>query len=89
MIECNIDKVTLNRVKNKATLMLDGWCYSDNTEITGIIEQQTASFNQIVITLRQISSGIESFAQSTKTITNTVNEMKNIAFKLSNMKDHI
>ena len=59
------------------------------TEITGIIEQQTASFNQIVITLRQISSGIESFAQSTKTITNTVNEMKNIAFKLSNMKDHI
>lgn len=59
------------------------------TEISGIIEQQTASFNQIVITLRQISSGIESFAQSTKTITNTVNEMKNIAFKLSNMKDHI
>ncbi|MBQ0039270.1 MAG: methyl-accepting chemotaxis protein [Treponema sp.] len=59
------------------------------TEISGIIEQQTASFNQIVITLRQISSGIESFAQSTKTITNTVNEMKNIAFKLSNMKDNI
>ena len=47
------------------------------------------SFNQIVITLRQISSGIESFALSTKTITNTVNEMKNIAFKLSNMKDNI
>ena len=59
------------------------------TEISGIIEQQTASFNQIVITLRQISSGIESFALSTKTITNTVNEMKNIAFKLSNMKDNI
>lgn len=59
------------------------------TEISGIIEQQTASFNQIVVTLRQISSGIESFAQSTKTITNTVNEMKNIAFKLSNMKDNI
>lgn len=59
------------------------------TEISGIIEQQTASFNQIVITLRQISTGIESFAQSTKLITNTVNEMKNIAFKLSNMKDQI
>lgn len=59
------------------------------TEISGIIEQQTASFNQIVVTLRQISSGIESFAQSTKTITNTVNEMKNIAFKLSNMKDNL
>lgn len=58
-------------------------------EISGIIEQQTASFNQIVITLRQISSGIESFAVSTKTITNTVNEMKSIAFKLSNMKDQI
>ena len=59
------------------------------TEISSIIEQQTAAFNQIVITLRQISSGIESFALSTKVITNTVNEMKNIAFKLSNMKDQI
>ncbi len=57
------------------------------SEITGTIEQQTASFNQIVITLRQISSGIESFALSTKTIAGTVNEMKNVAFKLSNMND--
>lgn len=59
------------------------------TEISGIIEQQTISFNQIVITLRQISSGIDKFEQSTKTISSTVTEMKNIAFKLSNMKEHI
>lgn len=59
------------------------------TEISAIIEQQTASFNQIVITLRQISSGIESFAVSTKNIINTVSEMKNIAFKLSNMRDQL
>ena len=54
MIECNIDKVTLNRVKNKATLMLDGWCYSDNTEITGIIcKAGTRDFQQITLNPRQ------------------------------------
>ena len=54
MIECNIDKVTLNRLKNKATLMLDGWCYSDNTEITGIIcKAGTRDFQQITLNPRQ------------------------------------
>ncbi len=59
------------------------------TEITSIIEQQTTSFNQIVLTLRQISAGIESFALSTKTITNTVNEMKEVSYKLFNMKEQL
>ena len=57
---------------------------SKANEITNIIEQQTNSFNQIVITLRQISVGIESFSLSTNTITDTVDEMKFVAEKLSN-----
>jgi methyl-accepting chemotaxis protein len=56
---------------------------SKSNEITSIIEQQTVSFNQIVITLRQISAGLESFTVSTKTINNAVEDMKNIAHKLS------
>lgn len=58
---------------------------SKSNEITSIIEQQTVSFNQIVITLRQISAGIEDFTISTKTINNAVEEMKSIAYKLSGM----
>ena len=57
---------------------------SKANEITNIIDQQTNSFNQIVITLRQISVGIESFSVSTSTITDTVDEMKFVAGKLSN-----
>ena len=56
------------------------------SEIKNAVEQQTNSFNQIVVTLSQISSGIENFALSTKTISNTVSEMKNVAFNLSDMK---
>ena len=58
--------------------------HSKANEITNIIEQQTNSFNQIVITLRQISVGIESFSLSTNTITDTVDEIKFVAEKLSN-----
>lgn len=56
------------------------------SEIKNAVEQQTNSFNQIVVTLSQIGSAIENFALSTKTISNTVSEMKNVAFNLSDMK---
>lgn len=56
-------------------------------EIAAIIDQQTSSFNQIVITLKQISAGIESFTVSTKTISDTANLMKSIASALDNITE--
>ena len=55
-------------------------------EIKDIIEQQNTSFNQIVITLRQISSGIESFTDLTKSISATANQMQSITTKLSSLQ---
>lgn len=55
-------------------------------EIKDIIEQQNTSFNQIVITLRQISSGIESFTDLTKNISATANQMQSITTKLSSLQ---
>lgn len=56
-------------------------------EITSIISQQTSSFNQIVITLRQISAGIESFTVSTKSISDTASQMQDAATRLSNLQN--
>ena len=66
MIECSIDKVNLNRVKDKVTLMLDGWCYSDNVDITEIsCKIKGRDFHQITVNSRKdvhdalgLSSGI-------------------------------
>lgn len=55
-------------------------------EIKDIIERQNTSFNQIVITLRQISSGIESFTDLTKNISETVGRMQSITTKLSSLQ---
>ena len=55
-------------------------------EIKDIIEQQNTTFNQIVITLRQISSGIESFTDLTKNISATANQMQSITTKLSSLQ---
>ena len=55
-------------------------------EIKDIIERQNNSFNQIVITLRQISSGIESFTDLTKNISETVGSMQAITTKLSSLQ---
>ncbi len=55
-------------------------------EIKDIIERQNTSFNQIVITLRQISSGIESFTDLTKNISETVGRMQAITTKLSSLQ---
>ncbi|MBR7080771.1 MAG: hypothetical protein IKI40_09670, partial [Treponema sp.] len=55
-------------------------------EIKDIIERQNTSFNQIVMTLRQISSGIESFTDLTKNISETVGRMQAITTKLSSLQ---
>ncbi len=56
-------------------------------EIGEIVDQQTSSFNQIVITLKQISSGIESFTVSTKAISETANKMKGVASSLNSLNE--
>ena len=57
------------------------------SEISNIIDQQTSSFNQIVITLRQISAGIESFTMSTKIISETATDMQALASRLQKLQD--
>ncbi|MBO6176520.1 MAG: methyl-accepting chemotaxis protein [Treponema sp.] len=53
--------------------------------ISEIVDQQTSSFSQIVITLKQISSGIESFTVSTKTISDTAQKMKELSSALGRL----
>lgn len=60
--------------------------FTKATEIAEIVDQQTSAFNQIVITLKQISAGIESFTVSTKTISETAGKMKNIASSLNSLE---
>ncbi len=57
-----------------------------SNEISEIIDEQTQSFNQIVITIRQISSGIESFASLTQTISKAALEMQTVTEKLSTLQ---
>lgn len=54
-------------------------------EISQIISQQKNSFTQIVITLRQISSSIESFSTMTETISITATKMQQVASRLSQL----
>jgi methyl-accepting chemotaxis protein len=54
-------------------------------EIKLIIEQQTAAFEQILLTLRQISEGVEMSSGSTQTISRACGDLKNIADSLRNL----
>ena len=53
-------------------------------DIRMIIEQQSIAFEQILITLKQLSSGIENFSQTTLTVSESTNNLKAIADKLTN-----
>ena len=57
-----------------------------SAEIARIIEQQTEAFNQIVVTLRQISSGIDNFTESTAMINTAAAEMEKQAARLSGLQ---
>ncbi len=57
-----------------------------SNEISGIVGQQSASFAQIVITLRQISASIESFAGMTATINDTAISMQRISRTLADIE---
>ena len=54
-------------------------------QIKEIINQQSTSFDQIVATVRQISSGIENFSTSTSTVNNTAQKLKDAANLLENL----
>ena len=58
-------------------------------QIKEIIGQQAAAFDQIVATVRQISSGIENFSTSTGTVNNTAQKLKEAANLLENLHTQI
>lgn len=55
-------------------------------EIKNIIDQQTSSFEQIVITLRQISEASESFSVSTQNISQSAENLCNISNQLKQLQ---
>lgn len=55
------------------------------SEIKLIIEQQTAAFDQILITLKQISAGIENFSASTQSVNDSSVQLQSIADKLADI----
>lgn len=58
-------------------------------DIREIIQQQTAAFEQIVVTLRQISTGAESFSESTQTINISAEKLCQEASKLESIQPEI
>ena len=58
-------------------------------QIKEIINQQSTAFDQIVATVRQISSGIENFSTSTSTVNNTAQKLKEAANLLENLHTQI
>jgi methyl-accepting chemotaxis protein len=47
----------------------------DDEEIKQLVQQQTAAFEQIVVTLRQISAGVDSFSGAARRITETAGRL--------------
>ena len=58
-------------------------------QIKEIIHQQSVAFDQIVATVRQISSGIENFSNSTGTVNNTAHKLQEAANLLENLHTQI
>jgi len=70
-----------NSIKNLADITAD-----QSTDISGLVGSQSASFNQIVVTLRQIAASIESFAGMTATINDTAVNMQGISKTLRDIE---
>ena len=82
--EMELTKELENRfteIKNKADLSA-----TKSSEISEIINQQTTSFGQIVITLRQISASIDGFTTMTKALNDTAVQMQQVASKLTTIQ---
>lgn len=56
-----------------------------SNQIKDIISQQSTAFDQIVTTVRQISSGIENFSNSTAMVNKTAQKLKDAANLLENL----
>ena len=56
-------------------------------DITTIIQQQAMASEQILVTLRQIASGVENFTGATEHISKASQTLKEIASELSNQKN--
>ena len=59
------------------------------SQIEEIINQQSTSFDQIVATVRQLSSGIGNLSVSTGTVNNTAQKLKEAANLLENLHTQI
>ncbi|MCK9170021.1 MAG: methyl-accepting chemotaxis protein [Treponema sp.] len=60
---------------------------SFSDEIGQIITQQSAAFEQIVVTLRQISAGVENFSSSAQTISGAAANLRQAAGMLDKLTD--
>ncbi len=56
-----------------------------SSEIKDLISQETISFKQVIITLQQITSGIQNFSTSTKTLTDTSSILRTNSDKLKTL----
>jgi len=72
-LSANLEE-NFNYIKSSAEITAES-----SSDIRDIIEQQTFAFEQIVVTLRQIAAGVESFSFSTQAITAASEELKKIA----------
>lgn len=57
-------------------------------DIQIIVAQQTSAFEQIVVTLKQISAGADSFSASTQTIRNAVENLQKLADSMRNLTNY-
>ena len=57
-------------------------------DIQIIVAQQTAAFEQIVVTLKQISAGADSFSASTQTIRSAVESLQKLADSMRNLTNY-
>lgn len=76
------DKVSQNfsSIKNAAEITAES-----AQDIQVIVGQQTAAFEQIVVTLKQISAGADSFSASTQTIRTAVDKLQSLADSMKNI----
>ena len=58
-------------------------------EIQSIIQQQSNAFDQIVATIREISSGIENISSATNTVNTATDRLKNAADRLENLHKEV
>lgn len=78
-LSSNLEK-NFENIKSSAEITAES-----SNDIKDIINQQTYAFEQIVITLRQISTSIENFSVSTQTVTTASEKLRCIADDLSNI----